>query len=244
MSVVAMDDLLEATPRLSLLDDEHDVSDGLARSLRRKGFEVTVIEPTTPALDDTVQNIMNVSDAALCDHALSKGMSVSFSGADVVVALHDKGFPAVLFTGVQPEERYAIRRNMAKIPGFLHRDHEEGLRPERVLRDLADSVQEVGGGPIPQRRRPRRTPVTVTASRSNGSENVVSLLVSGWPGRTAVEAPADLLAEPWREHPQRAVGKTFFACVNIGEDDEQKLFFKDFESQPATTDRFIGLADE
>ena len=230
---------LQVPHRLSVVEDEPDLVAGLERGLTRKGYQVTTIVPASPLLADAVTQVMAASDAAVCDHALRGGLDVSFNGADLVAALTERGFPAVLYTGVLPEEKYAIRRNMAQIPGFLHR--EGGLRPARVLQELAESVQEVRGGDPPPRRRARRTPVTVMASRRAGDELLVALSVSGWPHDEPIEVPADLLAEPWRHHPREAEGKTFFAWVNIGEDDEDKLFFKDFDSEPAETRRFLHV---
>ncbi len=239
----SLDDLRAAVPRLAVLDDELDVAKGLARGLSRKGFAVELIEPVTPELDTTVEAIMGISDAALCDHALRGGLNVAFSGAQVVAALRDRGFPAVLFTGVRPEDQYEIRRNMARIPGFLHRDQEEGLTAARVLDELGEAVEEVRDGRVPRRRRPRRTLVTVTGSRLSGNETLVAVLISGWPHEGELEIPADLLAPSWAENPHDAVGRTFFAQVNIGEADEDKLYFKDFESEPADTTHFRGLAE-
>ena len=236
-----MTELLEVPHRLSVVEDEPDLVASLERGLERRGYQVTTIVPSSPRLEDAVQQVMAASDAAVCDHALRGGLDVSFSGAELVAALTERGFPAVLFTGVLPEERYAIRRNMALIPGFLHR--EGGLRPARVLQELSESVNEVRAGRPPARRQARRTPVTVTGTRRAGDELLVALSVSGWPGEEPIEVPAVLLAEPWRHHPREAEGKTFFAWVNIGEEDEDKLFFRDFEAEPAETDRFLHAAD-
>lgn len=233
---------LEVPNRLSILDDESDTAAGLTRSLERQGYTVVSIQPSTPDLESTVEEIMRVSDAALCDHALKGGFQVSFSGAEVVAELTRRGFPSVLFTGVNPEERYAIRRNMAEIPGFIHRDNDEGLRPTRVLSELLDTVMEVKGGRPPARRRARRTPVTVLATRRSGHETLMELSISGWPRGETVEVPADLLAQPWCDRARDAIGMTFFAMVNLSEDDENKLFYK-FESEPAVTDRFTSVGD-
>src|SRR5580658_6147629 len=88
--------------RISVLDDEDDVVQGLERRLSRKGFEVERVVPHSPDLDATLETIMQVSDAALCDHDIRGGHRVSFSGAQLVAALTTNGFPAVLFTGVVP----------------------------------------------------------------------------------------------------------------------------------------------
>ena len=237
-----MNAVMEVPRRLSILDDEPDVSRGLKRGLEKKGYDVVNVEPDTPELEAMVDKIMRVSDAALCDHALRGGMRVSFTGADVVAALTSRGFPSVLFTGVNPEERYAIRRQMALIPGFIHRDNDEGLRPRRVLRELLESVVEVRGGQPPARRRPRRTPVAVLGSRRAGLESLVELSVSGWPGADTIEIPSELLAEPWSERPHDAVGMTFMAWVNLHEEDEDKLFFR-FEAEPLETERFLHASE-
>jgi CheY-like chemotaxis protein len=232
---------LDVPKRLSVVEDEPDLVASLERSLKRRGYEVTTVVPSTPQLEDAIAEVMAVSDATLCDHALRGGLNVRFSGAELVAALTERGFPAVLFTGVLPEERYAIRRNMAHIPGFLHR--EDGLRPATVLSALTESINEVRGGRPPPRRLARRTPVTVVGTRSTGPELLVALSISGWPGETPVEVPADLLPEPWRHHPREAEGKTFLARVNIGEEDEDRLFLRDFEPEPVETDRFVDAID-
>ena len=237
-----MNTAIEIPHRISVIEDEPDLVESLQRGLERKGHEVTIIAPTSPRIEDTIEQVLAVSDGALCDHHLQGGLDVDFSGAEVVAALTERGFPAVLFTGVLPEQRYAIRRNMARIPAFLPRDAEGGLRPKRVLGALADSVREVQLHEPRANRMGRRTPVTVLSSRRTGNESLVELLVSGWPGRESVEVPADLLAEPWAHSPRDAEGKTFFAYVNIGEEDVDKLFFDRFETEPVETETFFDPA--
>lgn len=229
--------------RISVVEDEPDLVASLERGLARRGHQVTVISPSTPSLDDTVAAIMNVSEGALCDHHLQGGLDVDFSGADLVAELTRRDFPAVLFTGVLPAQRYAIRRNMAWIPAFLRRDEEGGLRPARVLDALGDSVQEVVHHHPRPSRTARRTLITVTASRRTGNESLVSLVVSGWPGHDAIEVPADLLAEPWAHMPRDAEGKTFVALVNIGETDGDRLFFTGVEAEPVETERYLDVVD-
>ena len=131
---------------------------------------------------------------------------------------------------------------MARIPAFLPRDAEGGLRPKRVLGALAESIREVQFHEPPPNRRGRRTPVTVLSSRRTGNESLVELLISGWPGKEPVEVPADLLAEPWAHSPRDAEGKTFFAYVNISEENEDKLFFDRFEPEPLETESFFDPA--
>ena len=95
-----MSSSVELPHRISVIEDEPDLVASLERGLTKKGHEVTVIAPSSPHLADTIEQILSVSDCALCDHHLQGGLDVSFSGADVVAALTDRGFPAVLFTGV------------------------------------------------------------------------------------------------------------------------------------------------
>ena len=226
--------------RLSVIDDEDDVVEGVQRRLGRKGYEVERIVPVNAAtIEDVVEQIMQVSDAAFCDHHLRGGHHVDFSGAQIVAALTARNFPSVLFTGVLPEERYVIRRNMPSIPAFLHRS--DGLGPDQLLPALAESIAEINSGVRPRRRRARRTPVTIVSSRLTGGMQLVAALVSGWHGLEPIEIPADLLAEPWRTTPTDAVGYTFFAGVNIGEIDPDLLFFEDFESEPLNTDFYEGV---
>lgn len=234
-----MSSALAVPKRLSLVEDEPDLVASLERGLQREGYEVTTVVPSSPHLSDAVDEVMAVSDAALCDHALKGGLDVSFSGAELVAELTKRGFPSVLFTGVLPEERYAIRRRMAEIPGFLHR--EQGLRAATVLRELEDSVREVREDDPPPHRRTRRTPVTVVETRRSGSELLVALSISGWLEDTLFDVPADVLPEPWSHHPREAEGKTFFARVNIGERDEDRLFVTDFEPEPVETERFMHV---
>jgi hypothetical protein len=224
---------------LSVVDDEDSVVTGLERRLARRGYDVSRVIPPTPSLEDTLSEVMRVSDAALCDHHLRGGHKVDFSGAELVAELTSHDFPAVLFTGVLPAERYAIRREMSRIPAFLTREGEGGLSNDRVLAALADCVAEVRDGHRPARRRGRRTPVTVINSRSSGKEHLVEVLIGGWSRSEPVEIPAALLADPWAATPHRAIGRTFFACVNIVEDDVEHLFFADFEPEPAETETHL-----
>jgi CheY-like chemotaxis protein len=230
--------------RLSVVDDEEDVAEGLERRLSQQGFNVSRVVPPSASLADTVAEVMRVSDAALCDHHLRGGHKVDFSGAELVAELTAHHFPSVLFTGVLPAERYAIRREMSRIPAFLPREAPGGLGNKRILAALAESVAEVRDGRRPARRRGRRTPVTITSSRVSGKEHLVEVVVAGWPGSDPIEIPADLLAAPWAAAPHRAVGQTFFACVNITEEDVDHVFFAEFENEPAETRRPLFKVSE
>lgn len=234
-----MSAVLEIPQRISVLDDEEDVVRSLERRLTRRGYAVQRVVPPTSQLADTLREVKRVSDAALCDHYLRGGHRVDFSGAQLVRALTEEGFPAVLFTGVLPAERWEIKRNLAHIPAFLPRDDEGGLSPDRVLGALAQSVAEVRTGEKTQRRRGRRTPVSVIGSRTSGNQRVLDVLVSGWPGPDPVPIPADILPPPWRGRPYDAVGKTFFAVVNIAEPNVDQLYFDQFEAEPAETERLL-----
>lgn len=230
------DAVAELPSKLSILDDEEDVVNALERRLVRWGFEVTRFIPDSPDLDSALDQVMSISEACLCDHDLRGGHQVDFSGAEFVAAATEHRFPSVLFTGVLPAERYEIRRNMARIPALLTR---ERLHKLPIKRALLESVGEVMEGHRPDRRRGRRTPVTIQSSRKTGSERLVDGLVAGWPGPSSVAIPVDLLAEPWRDEPHRAVGFTFFATINISEEDPDRLFFEEFEAEPAEVDQLL-----
>lgn len=236
-----MSTVAEVPKRLSLLEDEDDLVEGIERRLVRKGYELKRVVPVSPSLDDTVATIMAVSDAALCDHHLRGGHNVNFSGADVVAKLTKNGFPSVLFTGVLPQERYAIQRNMASIPAFINRD--DGLGPDELLSALAVSVAETNQGRRSGRRRGRRTPVTIVGSRTTAGVKLVEVEVSGWPGGVPIEIPADLLAQSWRELGNEIVGKTFLATVNISELDPDLVFFEDFSDDVLRTDVYDGVGE-
>jgi len=224
---------------LGLIDDEPDLSSAIERRLSSFGFEVRLVVPSGPSLSETVTEVMDSAEAAFCDHYLSAGFKVNFSGAELVASLTDHGFPSVLFTGVLPKEQYAIRKNMASIPALLTRDGAEGLSGEPLVTALKESVSEVRDGNPPARRRGRRTPVTIVESRISGTERLVEGLVAGWGGTEPIDIPAELLAPPWCEDPAVAVGHTFFARINISELNPSRLFFDSFEEDPATVDELI-----
>jgi hypothetical protein len=225
---------------VGLIDDESDLRSALARRLTKVGFEVRLVVPSSPSLAETVIEVMGSAEAAFCDHYLSAGLKVEFSGAELVASLTAEGFPSVLFTGVLPAEQYAIRKNMASIPALLTRDSAEGLSGEPLVTALTESVSEVRDGNPPSRRRGRRTPVTILDWRTSGTQRLVEGLVAGWGGTESIDIPAELLARPWCEDPAFAVGHTFFASINISEIDPSKLFFDSFEEEPATVDELLG----
>lgn len=224
--------------RVSVVEDDGDSGRAICARLERNGFDAKLIQPASPGLDDAVEEVMRESDAAFCDHRLRDGLSVTFSGAELVAELFGHQFPSVLFTGVQPEEKLAIRRNLDRIPGFLRRDDAGGLSASRLVGALRDSVDEVVDHDPPNQRRARRTPVTVTSYTRTGGEVLVDLTLSGWSGREALSWPADVLPSPWNVRPAEAEGKTFFAWVNLSEPDGDKVFLRDMEPEPADTSSF------
>jgi hypothetical protein len=225
---------------LSLIDDESELHPAIARRLTRVGFEVRPVVPSSPSLAETVVEVMESSEAAFCDHYLSAGLQVEFSGAELVASLTANRFPSVLFTGVLPAEQYSIRKNMANIPALLTRDNAEGLSGQPLMTALQESVSEVRDGRPPARRRGRRTPVTIVDSRTSGMEHLVEGVIAGWGGGDSIDIPAELLARPWCDDPAMAVGHTFFATINVSEVEQSKLFFAKFEEEPATVDELLA----
>ncbi|WP_320671056.1 hypothetical protein [Patulibacter defluvii] len=225
--------------QVAVVEDDRQSGEAICRRLGRRGFETHLILPSTPGLDETIAEIKAVSGVALCDHRLRDGLQVDFSGADLVAELFSQDFPSVLFTGVQPEEKHAIRRNLDRIPGFLHRDDEGGLGAARLLGAMQDSVDEVLGRTPPAHRRARRTPITVLELHRSGGEALLEILISGWPGGQPIIWPADVLAERWHDRPADAEGKTFFGWCNTGEPRADKVFLRDVEPEPQSTASFF-----
>ncbi|MEA2276318.1 MAG: hypothetical protein QOC78_1278 [Solirubrobacteraceae bacterium] len=236
MSVVAI------PKQVAVVEDDRESGDAICARLARRGFEPQLVMPVEPGLDATVAEVKRVSGVALCDHRLRDGLQVAFSGAELVAELFSQDFPSVLFTGVQPEEKHSIRRNLDRIPGFLHRDDDGGLGAPKLIGALQDSVDEVLGHAPPPYRRARRTPITVIGTHLTGGEALVEIVVSGWSGGQAIKWPADVLAEPWRRRPGDAEGRTFFGWSNIGETNPEKIFLRDVEPEPLETETFFDSA--
>jgi hypothetical protein len=190
----------------------------------------------TRTVVDAADEILQGSDAAICDHRLRRAGYAQFDGAELVAQLVERGFPAVLLTVFADQDGdSSIRRWRHKVPVVLDRD----AAGETAFRQaIEDCRREIAGQAKPTRR-PRRTFVRVLNLRSENDLRVVDALVPSWNAQKAVTFPLELVPEAFRG--QIGENALLTAMVNLGAAQASELFFEGFEVPP-DPDSEDGLA--
>src|SRR5574341_1473652 len=207
--------------RIKIIDDNAHARKALAFSVADANCEP--IEEPGPIrnLDEFIRQSINVADAVLCDHRLTT--YARFSGAEAVASFYKVRFPAVLCTAYSRADIDAMRRYRRHIPAVIGAND---VSPEAIVDGFKRCVQEFNGEYLPSRR-PWRTLVSVVEVDKESADNKLFVIISAWNSAEVVRLLFDLVPPELRLHIQ--VGARFYAQVNIGAEDQNDLYFDQFE---------------
>lgn len=212
--------------RIAVVDDNPDERALKSRQLKRIGLDPRPIDGPYDKTEDLVDEILKVSQAAICDNRLQTG-GYGFYGAEAVASLYDRAFPAVLITQYYDQDSdFSIRERRRKIPVILKKDE---AQPERIAEAINICIREHSHYVLPARRA-CRTLLRVVKIERESNQDLVDVLVLSWDWEKVVRFPVSLLPGPCAE--KLAVGQRYIARVNTGAEEASDLFFEDFEVAP------------
>ncbi len=211
--------------RVAIIDDNLNDADAMGELVSDAGFEPVVMEPPFGQMATLLQSVRDRADAAVCDHRL-RGLA-QFWGAEAVAGLVDQRIPAVLVTQyIDIDADASIRQWRHRVPVLLSRDDAD---PDRIKEGLGLCSREIHGDYLPGRR-PWRALVQVDAVSHQANPAVVDVRIPSWNPHKVVRFPLELVPPPLRS---TVVPDAFlFAMVNIGAEDSDDLYFRDFEAAP------------
>ena len=171
-------------------------------------------------------------NAVICDHRLSQTGFASFTGAEFVSNLYDRGIPAVLLSTFSATDgETSIKLHRARIPSLIPRND---LDPRRIMVGLNRSESELAGHIAPDRE-PWRTLVRIEGVSREGVIPVAEAIVHTWKPELAIRYPIALIEDvSIRQHLMEndSWPVRLFAKVNVGCDDANDLFLQSFEWAP------------
>lgn len=211
---------------IAIVDDNPDELALRAFQLKRIGLVPYPITGPFGKTQDLVDEIVSVTQGAVCDNRLQPG-GYGFYGAEAVAGLYDRAFPAVLITQYLDEDTdFSIRERRRKIPVILRKDD---APPESIAKALDVCIREHHNDVLPTRRA-CRTLLRVVKIEPESGQDLVDVLVLSWDWKKVVRFPASLLPEACSD--KLAVGQRYMARVNTGAEEAADLFFEDFEVAP------------
>lgn len=227
---------IEPGSRIAVVDDSLDDMRRTSILLEDAEFEPVAIKPPFDTLDSLLQVVVEKASGLVCDHRLSHGAAVPFTGAQVVAASNRRHIPAVLITGYADlDEQTSIRRWRSSIPCMLRKRFD----PEAIDRALQIAHREQLVGPAPDRVA-HRTVVRVLRVDQIGAERIVEVIVVAWDPVDAVILPADIITSRVGLSAETLPGMRFMANVNIHAKNSEELFFDGFEVAPKVPNEWLS----
>lgn len=215
--------------RVAIIDDDYIQAQTTGLNLEEADFEPVIIQADHPfeRMEDLVMKLLETeSQAVLCDHRLTPQRLATFNGAPFLARLYDlKVMPGVLVTTfIEMDANESIRKWRDKIPVLLDRD--EAADPDILKRSLFESALELKGQ-ISTERKPHRTLIRVTNIDNETREPTLDVIIPSWNPKRAIRFPLSLVQSELQHNVQ--IGTRLFAQVNIGAENPQELYFKEFE---------------
>ena len=222
--------------RVAIVDDIVEQAETIAGIAEEARLAPAIISETDGVFKYTNQLLKLVQDsncsAVICDHRLSQRGFASFTGAEFVATLYDRGMPAVLlstFTAIDGDT--SIKLHRARIPSLIPRSD---LDPRRIMYGLQLSQSELGGHTAPERK-PWRTLVRIESIYREGETPVAEAILHTWKPDLAIRYPVELIEDlSIRQYllNNDSWPVQLFAEVNVGCDDANDLFLRSFEWAP------------
>ncbi|WP_155273607.1 hypothetical protein [Xanthomonas arboricola] len=213
---------------VAVVDDGDDTAQAMINVLEDGDFEA-YRQAASSSLEALVEEIVNKSDAAVCDHRLRYGGFGDLSGADLAARLTKRKHPTILVTQYLDQEAdVAIRKFRSDLPVVLRRGQAD--EPEEIRDAFARCITEIDRGRR-DGRTVQRTLLQVLSISSVNGEKVIDAIVDGFDSTDAVRFPLQLVAESERDKVKE--GTLLVADTNVRATEKVELFFEN-----------VGIAEE
>jgi len=209
--------------RVDIVDDKADVRKIMAMNVIEAELKPIVEDKALPPLEQFVREATDKSDAAICDYRLNPGRYAQFNGAEAVAMFYEMRWPALLCTTWGKADIDAMRVYRKKIPVLIRTDD---LNPDTIAIGFEYCIREFKSDFSPGRR-PWRTLVRIEDIDEQLSPPMFFVVLPGWYSSDKIRLPMDLI--PLTLRGRIKPGVRFHAHVNKGAEDQDDLYFDDFE---------------
>ena len=218
MALTLAENRIEA---VSIIDDDTTVRESLSDPILDLNLEPVLEAGPLADIEGQTRRIIQVSQAALCDHHLKKKAYSHYNGAQLVARLYESQFPAVLCTNWDVASIDEIRPYRRFIPSLIRPSGD----PELLRRAIELCLREFKGE-FATVRKPWRALVRVTEIDNERSDGYVFVTIPSW---SAEVIRLDRSRLPVFIQADLAEGKRFHAQVNLGAEKSEDVFLDSWE---------------
>lgn len=209
--------------RVGIIDDKPDVRKIMAISVSEAELIPVVEDGPLPSLERFVDASIKKSDAVICDYRLNLGRYSQFNGAEAVSRFYEFKQPALLCTTWGKAEIDAMRVYRRKIPILVRTDD---INPDTIAKGFEYCIREYNNDFSPSRR-PWRTLVRIEEVDDQMVPPMFFVVLPGWYSSDKIRLPIDIVPSKLRE--KISLGVRFHAQVNKGTENQDDLYFDNFE---------------
>lgn len=202
--------------RVMVIDDQPDARDAMAFSMEDADLEPIFHVHPFNSMAECLSTV-TTADAAIFDHHLKPGNYADFDGASAVAQLYQQRFPSLLVTAWAKVDIDNIRQLRKDIPILIR----SGDAESQVIKSGFEQCINEFSGHYSFSRKPWRTLVRIEEVDSSR----VYVVIPGWNPNEIVSLPLVMFPKVKEVVP----GTRFFAKVNTGADQQEELYFTDFE---------------
>ena len=208
-----------AISRVKIVDDNVLARRSLALTLADVSWEPVDEPGPLRNLDEFVNASITSVDAVICDHRLTT--YARFSGAQAVALFYQRRFPAILCTAWSRADIDSMRPYRRFIPVVIGTGD---ANPEAILEGFRLCKKELGGE-FSSARKPWRVLIRVVDLDTEVKSLYV--VIPSWNSTEVIRLPLELMPDSSRA--KLSPGYRFHAQVNLGSEDQNDLYFEDFE---------------
>lgn len=213
--------LLSGIKRVGVIDDGEDSRNTYALMVEDANLEPVLQNDSVTDLSNYLDSINEKFDALVTDHHLRKVMSYfPIDGAELAAHCYNQHIPSILVTKYEQPEILEIRKFRERLPVVLTPDE---YNVDSLIAGLEKCINEFQGN-ISTERKAWRTLVRIDDVKDG---NNVYLIIPGWNSQQAISLNMNNL--PVDLQTKIKPDMRFFAKVNIGNENANELFIKDWE---------------
>lgn len=213
--------LLSTVKRVGVIDDYEEGRATLAFMVEDASLEPVLQNDSVTDLDGYLYSITQKFDAVVTDHHLRKVKSYfPIDGAELAALCYHRQIPSLLVTRYEQPEILEIRKFREKLPVVLTPDE---YNVDSLITGLEKCINEFKGN-ITVGRKAWRTLVRVDDIKDDKN---LYIIVPGWNSQQAIALNMNNLPDDLQKIIKPDM--RLFAKVNIGNDNANELFIKDWE---------------
>jgi hypothetical protein len=206
--------------RVHIIDDNEIFRGALEEAVQESELQPIQQQSKVESVDRFLMEVVGSEDAVVSDHQLKIKNYFPINGAEVVYKCYEHKIPSVLVTRYETHID-EIRRYRKNIPVILN---PEDFEPDTLIHSLEVCINEFNGN-IRQARKGWRTLVRIDGA----DESHVYVIIPAWHTSEVISINKSDLPEDMRGI--AVPEKRFHACINIGTESPNDLYFTNWESK-------------